>query len=186
MKFVKAFCFVVLIVAVVFYWSQTGNLDQQDKSSNSQGLVAGVASPSQIEKKNNVPGQILDNPAETAPNVTDFSEQTSIIEKTKTITLLAEQSLTVWPQGCNLVVLEKNNKTIVNDGESVALEANSNEKRIIHIVEQGHFKHRKNTTRFSSTENSRSVSEQEFDEQFQVNNKAGTNRCLSRHQINQA
>lgn len=138
MRFVKPFFFVLLSVGLVFYWTQTGNVSQQIESDSTQGSIAGGASSSQTEQENKITTRAQVNPAETAPVVTDFTEQTSVIEQTKTITLLAEQSLTIWPQGCNLVVLEKNNRRHVNDGETLILEANSSDKRIIHLVEKGH------------------------------------------------
>jgi hypothetical protein len=186
MRFVKPFFFLLLSVGLVFYWTQTGNVSQQIESNTAQGSIAGGASSSQVEQENKITTRAQVNPAETTLVVTDFTEQTSVIEQTKTITLLAEQSLTIWPQGCNLVVLEKNNRKHVNDGETLILEANSADKRIIHLVEKGHFTYAKNTTRFSKKEQVGSVTEQELEARLSGVKKTGSSSCSSRYQISQA
>lgn len=186
MKFIKPFFFVLVLAGLVIYWFQTGNVSQEVKNDSTQGSSASGASSSQAEQESNITTHTQGNPVEIVPVVTNFTEQTSVIEQTKTITLLAEQSLTVWPQGCNLVVLEKNNRTSVNEGESFTLEANTNDKRIIHLVEEGHFTYNKNTTRFSKKEQASIVSEQELEARLSRVKKAGSSSCSSRYQISQA
>lgn len=186
MKLVKPLLSILVLAAAAFYWVQIGDVSQEFENINTQGSISSRAVPSQTEQENKISTQTQVISDEATSITTNFSEQTSVIEHMKTITLLAEQSLTIWPQGCNLVVLEKSNRRNVNDGESYTLEANSNVKRIIHLVEQGHFTYNKNTTRFSKKAKPASISERELEHRLSEVEKAGLSSCSSRYQISQA